>query len=66
MTLNYARFQQNLLGGSSEIVSFKIILNITKVEHLQQKYDIATVWSAIFNLAPYLDLFPFIKSLEEG
>ena len=42
---------------------FIIILNISKVERL---HDIATVWSAIFNLAPYLDLICFTQSREEG
>ena len=32
--------------------SFKIILYISKVEHLQKKYKLEKVWSAIFNLAP--------------
>ena len=53
-------FIQNLFGGSAEIVSFKIILNTSKVERLQKKHDIATVRSAIFNLAPCLDLYHII------
>ena len=42
MTCNCARFKQNSFGGSAEIVSFKIILNISKVEGLHQKQYIAT------------------------
>ena len=36
MTFNCARFEQNLFGGAAEMVRFKIILTISKVEFLQQ------------------------------
>ena len=39
VTFSCAQFKQNLFGASVEILSFEIILNLSKVERLQQKYD---------------------------
>ena len=57
MAFNYDRFKQNLLGGSAETVSFKIILNMSKVERPQQKHGIRHL-----NLAPHLDIVRFIQT----
>ena len=62
---NYDHLNKNLFAGSTEIVSFKIILCISMVERLKRNilWQLSEARPYIF--PPYLDLFHFKQSHEE-